>query len=301
MRKLILGCICLVMAFTIMQDEARAQLFAPSFEMEKVIGNVYVGKQGVPLEPILDPDYHDTYLTMNLYVIASEDRSEVVLIDAPGSPEFPELFGLPSELESLSIFLEALEAEFPGAEIKGVFLTHDHLDHCWSSTYFAANGIPVYASSAEINAPPGMHNMPLAGLLAIPIEPGFSITLNDGAVITAVDLTGHTPGQMGYAYYPDGDGDKINWFFAGDALMAPLDHGASSDPDDITYFVRWDMLVWDTFGYQLWKENIVALKGMLTKHAKLFPGHGAVREGYLWQDPAGYIDHTVEVLQQFQP
>jgi len=285
MKKLTLVCVCLVMVFVIMQDETRAQLFAPSFELEKVIGNVYVGKQGVPLHSILGTDL-GTYLTVNLYVIASNDRSEVVLIDFPGVPEL------------LTPFLEALEYEFPGAEIKGIFLTHNHLDHCWSIPYHVASGIPVYASSAAITAT-GTYNIPLVGI-ATPFEPGSSIPVGDG-VLTAVDLSGHTPGHMGYAYYPDGDGGKINWFFAGDVVIAPLNHGVNDDPFNITYGVREDILNNDTDSYQSWEENIVALKGMLTKHAKLFPGHGAIREGYFWKYPTSYIDHTVGVLRPFQP
>lgn len=286
MKKTILNCICLLTAIAIMQGVAQAELYEPSFELEKVIGNVYVGKQGAPLEPILGTD-PGTYLTMNLYIIVSDDRSEVLLIDGPGLPEL------------LPLFLEAFESEFPDAEIRGVLLTHDHIDHSWSTPYFALNGIPVYASSSEINAPPGMYNMPLADFVT-PIEPGFSVPLGDG-VVMAVDLTGHTPGQLGYAYYPKGCEGKANWFFAGDAVLAPIDHGGNTDPFDITYFVRLDMLVNDSFSYNIWEDNLVTLRQMLTKHAKIFPGHGAVREGYLWQDPNGYIDHTIEVLQQFGP
>ena len=61
--------------------------------------------------------------------------------------------------------------------------------------------------------------------LVTPIYEGFSIPLGDGA-ITAIDLAGHTPGQLGYAYYPDGISDKCNWFFAGDALLSPRDLAA---------------------------------------------------------------------------
>ena len=294
MRKLMLGCVCLITVFAVMLDEARAQLFVPSIELEKVIGNVYVGRQAVPLEGLFPVPGPGFYLVMNLYVIASEDRSEVVLVDAPGLPDL----WLP--------FMSALEAELPGATIKGVLLTHDHIDHCWSAGYFINYGIPVYVSSAELIAPQGGYDCPLATPPITPIDPGFSIILNDGAVITAIDLAGHTPGHMGYAYYSDGDGDddggKINWFFAGDAVLAPpLDYGANDDPFNITYFVRLRILVEDTYSFQIWEENIVGLKGLLTKHAKLFPGHGAVREGYFWQDPIGYIDHTVGVLQPFLP
>lgn len=291
MRKLLLLLGCLIMVLAIMRNESHAQLSEPSFELEKVIGNVYVGKQGAPLDPIMGTG-PGTYLTMNLYVITSDDRKELALIDVPGLQEdaYPLL---------LQLFLQSLKDEFPEAEIKGVFLTHDHIDHCWSIGYFLGKGIPVYASSAEINYPVlGSYDVPLAWFpTIIPIEPGDSVSLGDGETITAVDLTGHTPGHLGYAYYPDDGGGKINWFFAGDAVMAPQDHGASPDPFDITYLVRQRVLAEDTYDREIWMEKLVELQGMLTKHAKLFPGHGAVREGYLWQNPAAYIDHTVTVLQ----
>jgi glyoxylase-like metal-dependent hydrolase (beta-lactamase superfamily II) len=271
-----------------MHDHAQAQLIEPTFKLEKVIGNVYVGKQGAPLATILGTD-PGTYLTVNLYVIASEDKNEIVIIDLPGLPEL------------LPPFMEALESEFHGAKIKGVLLTHSHVDHCWSLPWFVAYGIPVYSSFAEINTPPAgpfanLH-LPLANF-AIPVEPGFSIPLGGGAV-TTIDLKGHTPGQTGYAYSPDGEGGKINFFFSGDAIIAPPSYGANTDPYDITNTVRM-MMLQDTYSFTLWEQNLMAVQGMLTKNAKVFPGHGAIREGYLWKDPAGYIDYTVTLLKQFQ-
>ena len=291
MRKLILLCgVCLIAMLVVIQDEARAQLDEPAFELEKVIGNIYVGRQFVPLEGLFPVPGPGFYLTVNLFVIASEDKSEVVLIDAPALPEL------------VPAFLAALGAEFPGAEIKGVFLTHDHLDHCWSIQYFVDNGIPVYASLDEINSPLGVYDVPLFLFPEIiPLAPGDSFTVSDGAALTAVDLAGHTVGQVGYAYYPNGDDGKINWFFASDALMAPQDHGVNDDPFNITYFVRLEVLATDTHDFGLWETNINGLKGLLTTHAKLFPSHGAVREGYLFKNPIDYIDRTIEALEPFLP
>lgn len=277
--------ICSIIALTIIPIVASA-LEQPTFKLEKVIGNVYIGKQSAPLDPILGTG-PGTYLTVNLYIIASENRNELVLIDVPGL------------LELFPLFKEALENEFPEAEIKAVFLTHDHLDHSWSIPYFLGTEIPVYASGDEMEADPGPYDFPIAAFdFVIPIDPG-SIIPFEGGVIKAVGLKGHTPGHLGYAYFPDGDCGKINWFFAGDALLAPSNYGETTDPLDITYPFRLLVLDQDTFSYQLWIENLSSLKGRLTKNVKMFPAHGVVREGYFWKEPAAYIDYTISVLDGF--
>ena len=242
MKKLILLFVCFCSVIGIMQNDVWSQANEASFELEKVIGSIYVGRQIVPVDSILGTG-EGTYLMTNLYVIASEDRREVVLIDLPGLPEL------------LTPLVEALETEFPLAEIKGVFLTHGHLDHCWSVYDFLYSGIPVYASSAEINASPyGPYGLPLNGV-AIPIEPGDNFQLGD-SIVSAVKLVGHTPGHMGYAYYPNGYGSKVNWFFAGDAIIAPVDHGTNDDPFNITDNIRQDILDLDTYNPEIWKEGV---------------------------------------------
>ena len=41
----------------------------------------------------------------------------------------------------------------------------------------------------------------------------------------------------------------------------------------------------DTYNFEIWEENIVALKEILTKHAKVFTGHDAINEGCLLEGP----------------
>jgi hypothetical protein len=94
--------------------------------------------------------------------------------------------GLPELLPS---YLEVLEAGFPEAEIKGGLLTQDHQDHYEAIQYFVVNDIPVSANIDEINSPFGEYDISLFMFPAIIlIEPGDSVTLGDGAIITAVDL-----------------------------------------------------------------------------------------------------------------
>jgi len=283
MRKALGICLWFVTFCFSIPFETKAQLFEPTLKLEKVIGNVYVAKQGAPLDPILHTG-PGTYLTVNMYVIASEDGKELVLIDAPGLPVM------------MSYFMEVLNAEFPGATIKAILLTHDHLDHCGSIPLFVASGVPAYASSVEVVSAPGPLDVPLV-YFAAPINPGFSIPLGTGAV-TAVDLAGHTPGHLAFAFFPDGENGKINWLFTGDALMAPPDYQKEPDPWDLTNAVRMMMLNQDTFSLALWQSNLVTVKDLLTNKAKLFPGHGPISDGYFWRDPAGYIDYTVTMLQQ---
>jgi len=259
------------------------------FEFRKVIGNVYVGIQDVPLYPVMS-EVPETYLSVNLFVIASQDHRELVLIDVPaGAPGLPGLY---------PEYMAALQENFPDAVIRAIFLTHDHIDHCWTISNFLGRGIPVFASSDDATADPGPFDYPLVNL-AIQIDPEFSFPF-DGGWIQAVDLKGHTPGQLGYAYHPDGWQPEINWLFVGDALLSPLYYGDRVDPYDITYFFRLEVLAFDTYSIPQWMESLSAVRQQITQHAKLFPSHGAVREGEFWKDPADYIDHTLAVLMSYQ-
>lgn len=284
MKKSIVGWLCFVILA--MTASGALALSEPTFEFRKVIGNVYVGVQNIPLYPVLS-EVPGTYLSVNLYVIASEDHRELVLIDVPaGAPGLPGVF---------PDFMAALQDNFPQAAIRAIFLTHDHVDHSWSIVNFLGTGIPVYSSTADAEAAHGPYDFPVE-FFSDQIDPGFTLPF-DGGWLQAVNLKGHTPGQLGYAFYPDGLENKINWLFVGDALLSPLYDGNQVDPFDITYFFRLQVLAFDTYSVPQWIESLDAVRQKVTAHAKLFPAHGAVREGVFWHEPTGYIDHTIAVLQ----
>jgi len=275
----------------------------PRLEFEKVTGNVYLGKQSVPLYPILS-DEKGPYLTVNFFVVANEEKSELVLIDMPVL--IPDPKGGPPIADLLTPFLAILNCDFPGATIKAVLLTHDHMDHVSGSIeYFVTSGIPVYASALDVTTePPGaydfdtMTGIPLK-LFVKGIGPGFQLSF-DGGMFTAVDLKGHTPGQLGYALSDD-DG-RINRLFAGDALLAPeQDYGGKEDKLDITFLFRLQILIKDTYSVKAWGNSLKGLADILTPHARLFPSHGAVSDGYFWRDPSGYIEYTLAMLKLVKP
>ena len=146
MKKVIFVCISLLTVLSVMIPEVRSEgLYEPTFKLEKVNGNVYVVKQGIPLEPILGTG-PGTYLTVNFYVIASDDRSEVVLIDGPALPALMYLLSW-----------QRFESEFPEARrSRGYPLDARPF---WTIAgripYFASMGIPVYASTDENQRPFG--------------------------------------------------------------------------------------------------------------------------------------------------
>lgn len=292
MKKLILRCCCLFLLFPF---QALA-LDEPTLEFEKVMGSVYVGKQNIPLYPFF-VEQPGPYLSVNFFVVASEDKSELVLIDMPAV--LGEM-GQPPAYDLLTPFMGVLAEDFPGAKIKAVLLTHDHIDHISGAVqYFMMNGIPVFVGDEELNVAPGEYDfesqtsIPLAAVTQ-GIEPGYSLPF-DGGIIKAVDLSGHSPGHMGYAFLPDGDEGKINWLFSGDALLAPPeDYG--DDPLNISYCFRLGILATDTYDPAAWMSNLETIQGKLTKRARLFPAHGSVEEGMYWLAPADYIGYTMQTF-----
>lgn len=307
MKKLVLRGICLFIALVFIQGSALA-LDQATLEFKKVTGSVYVGKQNIPLFPFFGEE--GPYLTVNFYVIANEDKTELVLIDAPAV--LGEL-GSPPVHDLLTPFLGVLSKEFPEAKIKAVLLTHDHIDHISGSIFYFGPMNPeivIYASAAEVDATPGPYDYdswvpyPL-GLLVERIDLDFRLPFN-GGVIKPIDLSGHTPGQMGYAYHPDGEGKKIHWLFAGDALLAPpQDYEAGEFNDNVTYCFRLQVLAQETLSSQEnienWVASLDAIEKKLTRKAKVFPSHGVVSDGEFWRYPKDYIDYTVDEIYLRHP
>ncbi len=297
MKKSVLECFCLIMILLLPAQVATA-LDEATFELSKVTANIYAGKQSIPLYPLGLSPIPGPYLTVNLYLLASEDKSEVVLIDAPVL--VPNPAGGAPLIDLLTPFLTTLNSEFPGATIKAVLLTHDHLDHISGSImYFLGSAVPVYIGAEEVAANwnfKGEFDFPVELFFLNTLEPGDSIPFGTGQ-IKAVQLYGHTPGHLGYARTEENDG-KINWLFAGDALHAPPeDYGGALDPYNITYCFRLQVLATDNPDIPAWIGNLETVAAQMTPKSRLFPAHGAIEAGVYWLSPAAYIDYTIGALQ----
>ncbi|PLX84573.1 MAG: hypothetical protein C0618_11325 [Desulfuromonas sp.] len=295
MKKIIMECLFLFLTVSLCSSQALA-LEEPTLEFKKVIGSVYVGKQDIPLYPFFMNE-PGPYLSVNFFVVASEDKSELVLIDMPAV--LGEM-GMPPQYDLLTPFLGKLSEDFPEAEIKAVLLTHDHIDHISGAVqYFMMNNIPVYVGAEELTTAPGEYDfesqtgIPLA-YVAQGINPGFILPFDNG-VIKAVHLGGHSPGHMGYAFSPDDDRVKINWLFAGDALIAPPED-YDNEMLNITYCFRLEILATDTYSFNDWMSNLEAVQEVLTKRARIFPAHGAIDEGEYWLAPAEYLGYTIQTF-----
>jgi glyoxylase-like metal-dependent hydrolase (beta-lactamase superfamily II) len=293
------------LAAVVATTPAAAQVYDPvHVPIEKVKKNIYYARQLLPLGdftsiiPGIEPG---DYETVNLFVIKVEE--ELYLIDA----------GLAATYDN---YRADLENQFPNAHVEAVLLTHSHLDHAEAAHLFHADGIPVYASQAAIDASGTFgFSIPLCEpfCFPIPFEPGDVWDLGKNWKLTAFDTKGHTPGHVVFLYEKakdcdDGENDDcdddegedcaqgVPFVFMGDVTFVGPENEPFDDPYSVTsviYEFVVSVLTWDG---QLWVDNLRELKTLVGRKTKLLDCHSRIPHSF-WKDAAGSIDYTIEQVQ----
>lgn len=108
-----------------------------------------------------------------------------------------------------------------GAQLRGVYLTHTHIDHVLGVAWAAKSyGVPVYYHEADsvvyAHAPEWATLMGLSYEPGPPakrfVEAGERLTWN-GQTVEVLYVPGHSPGHVAY-YLP-----QLEWLFSGDLLF----------------------------------------------------------------------------------